>query len=89
MIAQPQFILLQKTILTVEGVGLDIYPKVNMWKLAEPWIKEWAEENFGVRHTFKEVANDLGTFVKNLPHLLVQINEIIEKQNELAKKKAA
>jgi ubiquinone biosynthesis protein len=88
MVIQPQFILLQKTILTVEGVGMHIYPEVNMWKLAEPWIKKWAEENFGFKHVVKMAASDVRDFIKNLPHLLVQINEIVDKQNELVKKKA-
>ncbi len=79
MITQTQFILLQKTILTIEGVGMEIYPEVNMWKLAEPWIKDWASENFGLKHRIKEALKDLKNFLTNFPHLLAKLNELIEK----------
>ncbi len=79
MITQTQFLLLQKTILTIEGVGMEIYPEVNMWKLAEPWIKDWASENFGLKHRIKQAWKDIKVFLINFPHLLKKLNEIIEK----------
>ncbi len=42
---QPQLLLLQKTIVVVEGIGQSLDPDINMWKLAEPWIKKWAAKN--------------------------------------------
>lgn len=79
MITQTQFLLLQKTILTIEGVGMEIYPDVNMWKLAEPWIQEWAKENFGLKHRIKEALKDLKNFLTNFPHLLSKIEELLER----------
>jgi len=46
---QPELILLQKTMVTIEGLGASLYPEVNMWQMAEPWVTQWAKENFGVR----------------------------------------
>jgi ubiquinone biosynthesis protein len=83
MITQTQFLLLQKTILTIEGVGMEIYPEVNMWKLAEPWIKNWAQENFGLKYRVKKALEDIKMFLENFPSLLSKINELIE---ELTKK---
>jgi ubiquinone biosynthesis protein len=79
MITQTQFLLLQKTILTIEGVGMEIYPDVNMWKLAEPWIQEWAKENFGLKHRVKEALKDLRNFLTHFPHLLSKIEELLDK----------
>lgn len=45
MQTQPQLILLQKNILLVEGIGKILAPEVNMWNLAEPWVKKWASKN--------------------------------------------
>lgn len=45
MKTQPQLILLQKTILVVEGIGRILSPESNMWDLSRPWIKEWANKN--------------------------------------------
>jgi len=42
---QPQFFFLQKTMLTVEGIGQSLHKESNMWKLIEPWIKKWAMRN--------------------------------------------
>lgn len=44
---QPQLINLQKSIIVLEGIGLILEPEVNMWGLAEPWIKKWARKNLG------------------------------------------
>lgn len=45
METQPQLLLLQKTTIIVEGIGRMLNPELNMWKLAEPWIKKWAAKN--------------------------------------------
>lgn len=45
METQPQLLLLQKTIVVVEGIGQSLDPEINMWQLAEPWIKKWAVKN--------------------------------------------
>lgn len=45
MEVQPQLLLLQKTTIVVEGIGRLLNPRLNMWKLAEPWIKKWAAKN--------------------------------------------
>lgn len=45
---QTHFILLQKSMLLVEGIGMTLDPDVNMWQLAEPWIKEWALDNISI-----------------------------------------
>ncbi|NBY35436.1 MAG: 2-polyprenylphenol 6-hydroxylase [Alphaproteobacteria bacterium] len=45
METQPQLLLLQKTVVVVEGIGQSLDPEINMWQLAEPWIKKWAAKN--------------------------------------------
>jgi ubiquinone biosynthesis protein len=45
METQPQLLLLQKTMVVVEGIGHSLDPEINMWQLAEPWIKKWAAKN--------------------------------------------
>jgi ubiquinone biosynthesis protein len=48
MQTQPQLLLLQKTLIMVEGIGGSLSPNVNLWQLAEPWIEEWAARNIGL-----------------------------------------
>lgn len=45
MHAQPQLILLQKSMVILEGIGISLHREINMWKLVEPWIKKWAIKN--------------------------------------------
>lgn len=45
METQPQLLMLQKTIVVVEGIGQSLDHNINMWQLAEPWIKKWATKN--------------------------------------------
>ncbi|MFT6106231.1 MAG: ubiquinone biosynthesis protein [Rickettsiales bacterium] len=47
MQTKPELLLLQKTMMLVEGVGVFLDKDLNMWKLAEPFVKEWAVENIG------------------------------------------
>ncbi|WP_341791496.1 2-polyprenylphenol 6-hydroxylase [Rickettsia endosymbiont of Gonocerus acuteangulatus] len=45
MEVQPDLLLLQKTLIMVEGIGRQLDENINMWQLAEPWIKKWAIKN--------------------------------------------
>lgn len=82
MVVQPQLILLQKTMITLEGVGYSIYPEVNMWQLAEPWIEKWARENFGLKANLKNLRGTTARFLQELPHTMARLNNIIIKLEE-------
>jgi ubiquinone biosynthesis protein len=56
--ARPEFLLLQKTLLLVEGVGAILYPKINIWNLGRPWIKEWAKTNIGFDAKIRDLVFD-------------------------------
>jgi ubiquinone biosynthesis protein len=70
METQPQLLLLQKSMLTAEGVGRILNPAINMWELARPLIEEWMRENRGPE---AQVLDDLEaalTTVRQLPLLV-------------------
>lgn len=80
METQPQLLLLQKTTVLVEGVGSKLNPKVNMWKLAEPWIEQWASQNIGFDAKIVDTVTDMIEFLgHNLP---TYIKNAIIKQNQ-------
>ena len=56
---QPQLILLQKTLLNVEGLGRDLYPQLDIWKTASPILREWMRERVGVRQVFKNLRQQM------------------------------
>jgi len=70
---QPQLILLQKTLLNVEGLGRDLYPQLDIWKTASPILREWMRERVGVRQVlrnFRTQMPELLEAARALPSLL-------------------
>ncbi len=63
METQPQLLLLQKTMVVVEGIGQSLDKDINMWQLAEPWIKKWAAKNLSpeasLLRIIKKILNKL------------------------------
>jgi ubiquinone biosynthesis protein len=78
MIAQPQLILLQKTMVTAEGVGRGLNPHVNMWQLAEPLITDWAREHFSPRAKLKNLACEAFEVLKEAPAVLKELREYFQ-----------
>jgi ubiquinone biosynthesis protein len=85
MPTQTQLLLLQKTMVTIEGVGSSIYPEVNMWQLAEPWIKEWAKGTFGVTAKLKEVAQESSGILLKLPELHHEVSGLMKGLSEFVR----
>jgi ubiquinone biosynthesis protein len=73
MQVQPQLILLQKTLLNVEGLGRDLYPQLDIWKTASPILREWMRERVGVRQVIRSLRMqmpDLLEAARALPPLI-------------------
>ncbi len=70
---QPQLILLQKTLLNVEGLGRDLYPELDIWQTAAPILREWMRDRLSVRTQLKHFRDHLPALVEvahALPPLL-------------------
>jgi ubiquinone biosynthesis protein len=55
MQVQPQLILLQKTLFNIEGLGRQLYPELDLWKTAQPVLREWMKERTSPRTIFREI----------------------------------
>ncbi len=70
---QPQLVLLQKTLLNIEGLGRDLDPDLDLWTTAKPYLERWMSEQVGwralVRHA-RDEAPYWGVIVPQLPRLL-------------------
>jgi ubiquinone biosynthesis protein len=55
MQVQPQLILLQKTLFNIEGLGRQLYPELDLWKTAQPVLREWMRERISPRTIFREI----------------------------------
>ena len=70
---QPQLVLLQKTLLNIEGLGLQLDPELDLWKTAKPWLERWMSEQVGWRGLLKSLraeAPNYATVLPQLPRLL-------------------
>ena len=72
---QPQLVLLQKTLLNIEGLGLQLDPELDLWKTAMPWLERWMNEQIGWRGFVRNLrmeAPNYSTLLPQLPRLLHQ-----------------
>jgi ubiquinone biosynthesis protein len=66
---QPQLVLLQKTLLNVEGLGLQLDPEMDLWKTAKPWLESWMNDQVGWRGFLKALRTEAPNYSKLLPQL--------------------
>jgi ubiquinone biosynthesis protein len=75
MTVQPQLILLQKTLLQIEGLGRQLYPQLDLWKTAQPVLRDWAADRLSGRHLAEQLRRqlpDLSEALRMLPQVLQQ-----------------
>lgn len=92
MQVQPQLVLLQKTLLYIEGLGRQIYPKLDLWQTAMPFLQKWLDEQVGVRAFIGDLKKQIlymRKYLPIMPELLVnslQNQQKIEQEIENFKK---
>ena len=69
MAVQPQLVLLQKTLLYVEGVGRQLYPQLDLWKTAKPFLEEWMQKQVGYKAVIAAVKEKAPYWAEKLPEL--------------------
>ncbi len=78
MEVQPQLILLQKTLLNIEGLGRELYPELDLWETAYPIMRQWMTDRIGGRAMLEDIRGQLPELrdtLRELPHLLRSIAE--------------
>jgi len=66
---QPQLVLLQKTLLNIEGLGRDLDPELDLWQTARPFLERWMQEQIGWRGMFERVKQEGAMVAQFLPQL--------------------
>jgi ubiquinone biosynthesis protein len=75
MEVQPQLVLLQKTLLNIEGLGRELDPELDLWTTARPYLERWMSEQVGWRGLLRRIGDEVpywGTLLPQLPRLLHQ-----------------
>lgn len=74
---QPQFLLLQKTLLSIEGLGRQLYPELNLWETAHPLIEEWITQQRSLKTLFNNVMKDFTKSADVLMKIPVLLHDIL------------
>ena len=69
MQVQPQLVLLQKTLLYVEGLGRQLYPQLDLWKTAKPFLEDWVKQQVGPLSVLKKMYANLPFWAEKMPEL--------------------
>jgi ubiquinone biosynthesis protein len=88
MRTRPELLLLQKTMVVVEGVARGLDPKLDMWTVAEPVVREWIERHLGPAGRIEGVtegAREMGRFLGEVPALLSRGAALIEQLDAITR----
>jgi ubiquinone biosynthesis protein len=88
MRTRPELLLLQKTMVVVEGVARTLDPKLDMWTVAEPVVREWIERHLGpagILEGAAEGTGDLGRFLGGVPALLMRGAALVEQLDAITR----
>lgn len=77
MEVQPQLVLLQKTLLNIEGLGRQLYPDLDLWQTAKPYLEDWYKETLGPKATFKKLKEHLPIMGEKLPELPEMVYQVL------------
>jgi ubiquinone biosynthesis protein len=78
MRTRPELLLLQKTMVVVEGVARSLDPKLDMWTVSEPVVREWMERHLGPAGRIEDAAKDATSFLAGVPSLMTRGALLVE-----------
>ena len=80
---QPQLLLLDKTLLNIEGLGRQLYPQLDLWATAKPFLEELLKERYSVKNTFEKLSEEAPHILKEVPELPRLTINALKKINQL------
>ena len=82
MEVQPQLVLLQKTLLNIEGLGRQLYPDLDLWQTAKPFLERWVSEQVGPRAFVGRMGRSLPEWSEQLPEIPQLIHRTLQQATE-------
>jgi len=78
MQVQPQLVLLQKTMLNIEGLGRQLYPQLNLWETAQPILEEWFKRQVSPKQVYRQLKQEWPDLVQQLPYLPGLVHDALQ-----------
>lgn len=90
MEVQPQLLLLQKTLISIEGLGRQLYPELELWKVAKPYLQDWFKNRYSICNTFDKFKDSIPDWINLVPTLpkFIKNNIIHNHQNKTSLKES-
>ncbi len=79
---QPQLVLLQKTLLNIEGLGRQLDPELDLWTTAKPFLERWMNEQVGWRGLAARLEREAPRYAQLLPALPRLLHEVLRRQSQ-------
>lgn len=79
MEVQPQLLLLEKTFIHIEGIGRQLYPQLDLWTTAKPFIERWLSEQLGISALLRGMKQNLPYIAERLPDLPQLVFKALER----------
>ncbi|OZG74897.1 ubiquinone biosynthesis regulatory protein kinase UbiB [Hahella sp. CCB-MM4] len=83
MEVQPQLVLLQKTLLNIEGLGRQLYPDLDLWSTAHPYLENWMRQRVAPPGLFKAIKQQLPNWLEQTPELPQVLYEAVDQLRHL------
>ena len=80
VVIQPQLVMLQKTLLNIEGLGRDLDPNIDLWQTAKPFLKRWMSEQIGWRSIANSIKKELPFILKTSPQMPRLVHQFLTQQ---------
>ncbi len=82
MEVQPQLVLLQKTLLNIEGLGRDLYPDLDLWATAKPFLEDWVKEKRGPKALLNKVIDQAPQIIDAMPYMPMLVHDYLKHNSQ-------
>lgn len=79
---KPSLVLLEKTIVNVEGLGRQLYPELDLWATAQPFLENWLKQRYGIKSLYRQFRQQMPDILEQLPHTPMLMLGALKQLNE-------
>jgi ubiquinone biosynthesis protein len=82
MEVQPSLVLLQKTLLNIEGLGRQLYPDLDLWQTAQPFLEQWMKDRYSPKSIFKQLKRYAPDWLEHFPQIPPMIFQALKSAHQ-------